>query len=244
MRASSATSAASSVPRNTRFPSTATPRLYLIASGRVAHLLLASILPDLQTGLGIEREHLPGSAGGVHDAVDYERCRFEPVTAARQLDRPSRLKLPDARSVHLFQRGVVPSLIVAPVGEPVLRLGGGVQQAVIGDAAGDFGLNGLREIPSSLRAEIRHQTLDFGLGKTLCEISGHEGFWLDGCAREIPLIESQQFAAGVGDDQRKCIFRAPDAADLLAVLGSRDHGTRPTAAARIRIGVGIYDFLT
>jgi hypothetical protein len=151
---------------------------------------------------------------GVHDAVDYDRCRFEPVIA-RQLDRPARLKLPDVRRVHLFQRRVVPPLIIAPVGEPVLRLGGGLEEAVIGDAAGDFGLNGLREIPSSQRPEIRDQTLDFGLGKTLCEIGRHEGLLLDGCAHEIPLIESQQSAAGVGDEQRKRIFRAPDVTDLL-----------------------------
>ena len=195
--------------------------------------------PELQARLGVEREHLSGSAGCVHDAVDHDRRGFE-QRVVRQLHGPAGLKLADVGRVDLLQRRVVPPLIIAPIGEPILRLGGGVAKAIVGDTAGNVGT----EIANGLRSEIRHQALDFRLGESLCEIGGHERFLLDGRARKVPLIESQQFAAGVGEEQRKRIFRAPDSADLLTILGSRDHGARPTAAARIRVGVGIYDFLT
>ena len=59
--------------------------------------------------------------------------------------------------------------------------GRGVAEAIVSDAAGNFGLN--REIARRVCAEIHDQALDLRLGKPLREIRRHEGFCLgrDAC---------------------------------------------------------------
>ena len=96
---------------------------------RVADLLRPLIAPDLPAGGGVERDDRPRPAAGVHDAVDDERHRLEHRTA-RQLTRPRRLQPAGIVRGDLLQAGIVRALVIAPVGQPVVRLAGGVPEAL------------------------------------------------------------------------------------------------------------------
>ena len=55
------------------------------------HLLLPLVPPDLQSGFGVEREHLPRHSRRVHHSIHHQRRPFEQPVAHRH--GPPRLKL-------------------------------------------------------------------------------------------------------------------------------------------------------
>ncbi len=97
--------------------------------------------PDLGTGPGIQGPDPAVPAGQEHDPVDDDRGGLERVggrardDAARPgLEDPCRTDPLDVLGVDLVQRAVALPAVVAVVGEPVLRLRTGFQNAFVGDA--------------------------------------------------------------------------------------------------------------
>ena len=102
VRASSATSAASSVPTNTRCPSTATPRLNGLISYGLRTFCGRVVSPDLPAGSRVERD----DGARLPSCTSRRRRRAAWLSqhrVARHWKRPRGLKLPDVRRRDLLR---------------------------------------------------------------------------------------------------------------------------------------------
>ncbi len=91
-----------------------------------------AVKPEQPAGLGIDRHHVVGPLGDIHDAIDDQRVGF-PGAEHLVLHHPFLFEISDIRGRDLIQRAEALAVIAAVVGEPVLRLGGGAQDAIRGD---------------------------------------------------------------------------------------------------------------
>ena len=78
--------------------------------------------PDHLAGRGVEREHAAVGAGVVEHAVGHERERLQAAGDAARRVHPGDLEVLDVRGVDLVERAVVPALVAAVVGQPVVRV--------------------------------------------------------------------------------------------------------------------------
>ena len=105
------------------------------------------VAPELLAGGGVDRPELAVRAGDVHDALDHERGGLERVgrRAGVQavhpgLEHPRGDELLDGLLVDLVEAAEALPVVGAVVGEPVLRLGPGVLDALEVDVRGGRGL--------------------------------------------------------------------------------------------------------
>ena len=104
---------------------------------RVDDLLLPRPPPDLPARSRVNRGdgRRVAAAGRVHHAVDDERRRFEHGVAAEDRKAPCGLQLTRVVRRDLRERRVMLPGVIAPVHQPVVRLGSRVEEPLIGDAA-------------------------------------------------------------------------------------------------------------
>ena len=83
---------------------------------------LGVIAPQLFAGGGVERVDITPGSRGVHDAVDDDGGRFLAALGIAQVVLPGEAQLLDVLRIDAGQGRVVAAVLVAPAGEPVLRL--------------------------------------------------------------------------------------------------------------------------
>ena len=88
--------------------------------------------PKHAAGPGVQSEDVVGRLGDVHHAVDDQRGGFELFKRAG-LEDPVHLELLDILRRDAVERTVVDAVVAAVVGQPVLGLFGGVEEAFVGD---------------------------------------------------------------------------------------------------------------
>ena len=90
----------------------------------IADFLLTGVPPDLPPGARVHRGHRAGVAAArrIHHAVDDQR-RALAGAVARHRRRPRGAQPGHVGRIDLLQRGVVRALVIAPVHQPVVRLG-------------------------------------------------------------------------------------------------------------------------
>ena len=94
-----------------------------IGIGRVA------IDPEHAAGERVERDDIVRALGDVHHPVNDER-RGLPVAGHGRLIHPLQLQVPDVGRRDLIEQAVALTPVAARVGQPVLRLGGRVDQTL------------------------------------------------------------------------------------------------------------------
>ena len=85
--------------------------------------------PEGAARLGVERHDVVGRLREVHNAVDDQRRRLE-FLQRLGLEDPLQLKILDVCGVDLFEGAVALAGVAAGVGQPVLWLVGGMEQAL------------------------------------------------------------------------------------------------------------------
>ena len=93
------------------------------------------VAPEDAAELRVEGQHGVGRLGDVHDAVHHERRRLEDLQRLR-LEDPLQLEAVDVVDGNLVEGRVAVAVVVARVGEPVVRLVGGVEQPLEGHLRG------------------------------------------------------------------------------------------------------------
>ncbi len=106
--------------------------------------------PEHAAGLRIERHDVVGRLRQVHDAVDDERRGFERLQRLR-LKHPLQLEVLRVGGRDLLQRAVALAHVGAGIGQPVLRLAGGLRKAL----GGDLGTRRPRRISSETAKSSR-----------------------------------------------------------------------------------------
>ena len=96
--------------------------------------VVVAVLPEHAARLGVERQHVVGALRQIHDAVDDER-RGLPRAEHLALQHPLLLEVADVLRRDLSQRRVALARIGAGVGQPVLRLVSGANDAFGRDRA-------------------------------------------------------------------------------------------------------------
>ena len=118
-----------------------------------------------------------------------------------------------------FERGVVRALIVSPIHQPVVRFGFRVEQALVGDPAGQRRRRGgLARIAPLQRAKVRDEVRD--LGRRRIEPRSRSGAarsFSTATEASVSLVEQVQLSGRVDHLQRKRVFVAADAANLPSV---------------------------
>jgi len=92
----------------------------------------AFVMPERPARRRIEREHVRRRLAHVHHAVHHDRRGFNPVAGGHLVD-PRDFQIGHVLPGDLVERAVAPAIVSAGIIEPVLRLGGGLQQAVVRD---------------------------------------------------------------------------------------------------------------
>ncbi len=91
-----------------------------------------AVLPEHAAGLRVHRQHVVRPLGDIHDPVHDER-RGLPRAEHLIGQNPLELEILDVAGLDLRQQTVALTGIAARIGEPVLRLVRGAQQAIRGD---------------------------------------------------------------------------------------------------------------
>ena len=162
VRASRQTRAASLRADEQPMPEDRDAAVHHVGLPGIADLLLTRVSPDLPPGAGVHRgdRSRVAAARRIHHAVDDERRALAGAVAGHRR-RPRGSKPGHVRRSDGRQRGVVRALVIAPVHQPVVRLGCRRAEALVGHTAGNRRRGrGLAQVPRLQRAEIRHQVLD------------------------------------------------------------------------------------
>src|ERR1700734_693478 len=83
---------------------------------------LRVIAPQLPAGRGVQRVYVAPGSRGVNDAVDDDGRRFLAAHGLAQVVLPGKAQLLHILRVDAGEGRVVAAVLVAPTGEPVLRL--------------------------------------------------------------------------------------------------------------------------
>ena len=101
------------------------------ADARVGRRRVA-VLPEHPAGPRVDGHDVVGPLGDVHDPVDDDRVRL-PGAEDLVLQHPLRLEVRHVGRRDLRERAVALAGVRAVVGQPVLRLGRGLEDAIGGD---------------------------------------------------------------------------------------------------------------
>ena len=178
------------------------------------------VLPDLATGGGVERVDLTDGAAGIHDAIDDEGSRFERAIAGH-LHGPFGLQIFDVERVDLRERRVVGAFIIAPVGEPVLRFSGCLEDAI---GCEDRSWRGRR----GEGLQIGDYVGDIGCGEALRVVGRHDRGGIDPDGSELRFCEAVDLIGCVEQLDGEGIVIATETFVFVAVFGFHgDDGLLP-----------------
>ena len=127
---------------------------------------VVAVAPDDAAGAGVERGGVIERPGHEHHAVDNQRSCLD--GAPSELEGPFVVERGDVVAIDLIEAAVVRSAQVAPIGEPVVRLGVGVVEAL----GRDVEVGARLPLGSGLRYFSLHQKSDHILDLGSFELGG------------------------------------------------------------------------
>src|SRR2546429_2877041 len=108
-------------PRSTLFPYTTLFRSELVP-----------VAPEQSSGRRVQRQNVTVGVRDVHDPIDDDGGQLH--ASAFRVEDPLRHQPLDVRGVHLLQRAVAPTPVIAEIGEPIARVLVSVQQSLEGNS--------------------------------------------------------------------------------------------------------------
>ena len=201
---------------------------------RIDRLSAVLVLPDDAAGARIQCEHTPEDTGGVHDAVHHERGRLHwPATG--HLPSPACLQVEHIGGGDLLQGRVVSSLIITPIGEPVVRLAMGIADALVFQATGE-GLGCNRgQIADAQCLKKSDEVFNFRGGKAAPVIIRHQGLLFVTHICQHFLVQQMELLRRVHHLQREAVLVPPQAADLSPIARLDYDNVALAAFASIRV---------
>ena len=138
-------------------------------------------MPDRAPGARIEGVVDVIGSGQVHDAIHDQRRAFE-LSSFPGLEDPLRGQALHVACVDLIQSAKALSGIVARIDEPVLRLPGGIQNAIEGDlrraCVAHIAIKSKRRRRSLISPhadQVRHDVVHVFVTQLRCVVSRHDG---------------------------------------------------------------------
>src|SRR5205809_7323527 len=114
--------------------------------------------------------------------------------------------------------------IIAPVGEPILRLGFGIADPLESQPTGDRSHGGLAQVARVQSLQVRYKVLNLGGGKQFGRVNGHERLFLLANLSESLLVERVKLTGDVHDLERVSVLVAGQASDFATVPSPGNHG--------------------